>query len=189
MIEYVKENLQFSDELVVWSKKYIHEMKENELSDKLMISQRKEARKIEFQDKKASLRAMYRDHKFTEDEYKEDMSILANQYSDTEQDDQSTDWYSRLMEITNITESIESVFKSDNIEAKRRMLASLGSNLVWNDKELFIHNDIAIETLVLGIKSIKSKYPGFEPNKYVVNKGSKEKIEPKNSINSMMLLR
>ena len=91
------------------------------------------------------------------------------------------------MEIADITQSIAGVFKSDNVEAKRKMLSSLGSNLTWDSEELNIHNDIAIEKLIEGIKRAKSINPEFEPRNYVVNKGSKEKTEPKDPVFSIML--
>lgn len=180
MLDLVVKYLQFSEDVVAWSKKYIHEMKEKELSNKILINQQKEQRKTEFQDKKSNLRAMYRDGKFTEEEYNEDLKILNVDYLDvSETTSEGVDWYSRLMEIADITQRIASVFQGDNIEAKRKMLSSLGSNLVWNDKELNIYNDIAIEKLIEGVKRAKQLNSKFEPRNYVVKHGSKEKTEPK----------
>ncbi len=188
MEDFVVEYLQFSDELVTWSKQYIHEMKQQEVSKKILINQQKEQRKFYFQEKKANLRAMYRDGKFTEEEYNEDLESLNVEYADVNETSvEAIDWYSRLMEIADITERIAGVFKSDNVEAKRKMLSSLGSNLTWDSEELNIHNDIAIEKLIEGIKRAKSVNPEFEPKNYVVNKGSKEKTEPKDPVFSIML--
>jgi len=61
-------NIAFSDTVVEWSKKYIHEMKAKEVSEKILINQRKEERKAEYQEKKARTRAMLRDGKFTQEE-------------------------------------------------------------------------------------------------------------------------
>jgi hypothetical protein len=172
----VVKHLQFSEDVVAWSKKYIHEMKEKEVSHRILINQQKEQRKIEFQEKKSKLRAMYRDGKFTEEEYNEDVKTLDKDYADVSKVViESVDWYSRLMEITDITQRIASVFKSDNVEAKRKMLSALGSNLIWNDKELNVINDIAIEKLIEGVKRAKQIDSKFEPRNYVVDKGLKEK--------------
>jgi site-specific DNA recombinase len=188
MEDFVVEYLQFSDELVAWSKQYIHEMKQQEVSKKILINQQKEQRKFDFQEKKANLRAMYRDGKFTEEEYNEDLESLNVEYADVNETSvEAIDWYSRLMEIADITERIAGVFKSDNVEAKRKMLSSLGSNLTWDSEELNIHNDIAIEKLIEGIKQAKSVNPEFEPRNYVVKQSSKEKTEPKDPVFSIML--
>jgi len=177
IINKVVSNLQFSDDVILWSKKYIHEMKNKEVSEKITISQRKEERMIEFREKKAKLRGMFRDGKFNEGEYKEDLELLNIQYKDTQEDSKEVDWYSRLMEITDITGRIEKIFKGDDVEAKRKMLSALGSNLIWNDKELLIYNDKAIEKLIEGVKRAKQLDSKFEPKNYVVDKGLKEKAD------------
>ena len=180
-------NIAFSDDIVEWSKKYIHEMKEREVSEKILFNQRKEQRKTEYQEKKARTRAMLRDGKFTQEEYDEDIKALNSEYSDVEETVTKIDWYSRLMEISNITERIATVLKSDDIQAKRNILSALGSNLVWDDENLLIINKKEIEILINGVKRIKSTYPKFEPRNYVVNKGSNEKTEPKDPVFSIML--
>lgn len=47
------EQISFSSDVVEWSKKYIHEMKDKEVSERLIISQRKEERKEEYKEKKS----------------------------------------------------------------------------------------------------------------------------------------
>ncbi len=182
MFDFVLSNLQFSDELISWSKEYIHEMKEKEVNEKITLSKRKDERKIEYQDKKAKLRSMFSDGKFTEDEYREDLQRLNTKYEDTLETSTPIDWYSRMMEITALTQKVANVFKGDDVEAKRRILSTMGSNLIWDDKILSIHNDIAIEKLVEGINRAKQIDPKFEPRNCVVYKGSKEKTEPFNSV-------
>lgn len=189
IIQEIVNNFSFSEDLVDWSKKYIHEMKEKELSEKILISQRKEERKVELQEKKARIRAMLRDEKITENEYREDISLLEKQYSDVGESVEGVDWYSRLMEITDITLCIEEVLKSDDIQAKRNVITALGSNLVWDDEKLLIINRKEVQAIIDAVKSIRSKYPKFEPKKYVINKGSKEKTPLENEVFSTMLLR
>lgn len=178
MINLFVGNLSFSEDVVSWSKKYIHEMKERELSHKILVNQRKEERKAEYQDKKAKSRAMFRDGKFSEEEYNEDISLLDRDYSDVNEITEQVDWYSRLMEIVDVSSRIATVLKSDNVQAKRSIISALGSNLVWDDKNLLIINKEEIDTIINGVKMVKSAYPMFEPKDYVVNKGSKEKTEP-----------
>lgn len=183
-------NIAFSEDIVEWSKKYIHEMKEKELSEKIIISQRKDARKNEYQAKKARLRDLLRDIKIDQAEYEEDLSRLSTEYSDVDENGaQKVDWYSRLMEITDITGQIQSVLKSDNIQAKRSILSALGSNLTWNDEKLIITNAKEIDVLINAVKKSKEINPEFEPKNYVVNKGEKEKTPLENEVFSTMLPR
>ena len=114
--DFFIENLQFSPELVEWSKKYICEMKDKEIQDKIVITQRKSERIVELQNKKAKLRSMYQEGKFSDEEYKEDLARLEISYKDTSATFANSDWYSRLTEIINITEEISKVLLSDNIQ-------------------------------------------------------------------------
>lgn len=152
MAKFALENLQFSPSLVEWSKKYIHELKGQEVVDKITLSKNREARKAEFEEKKAKLRAMYRDGKFTEEEYNDDLKRLNDSYADvTTSDDEVVDWHSRMLEIADVTESIAKVFTGTDIEAKRTMLSKLGSNLIWNNEELNIPTILRLKSLSKGL--------------------------------------
>lgn len=177
MIDLFVENLSFSGDVVEWSKKYIHEIKEREVSQKIIINQRKEERKIELQEKKARMRALLRDDKVTQSEYEEDIKLLDKEYKDVNKTEVGIDWYSRLMEIVDISSRIADVLRSDNVEAKRKIISALGSNLIWNDKILMINNAPEINCIIECVKSLKREYPKFEPEKYVVAKGLNEKTE------------
>jgi site-specific DNA recombinase len=182
-------NLSFSKDVVEWSKKYIHEMKEKEISHKILINQRKEERKIELQEKKARTRVMLRDNKITQEEYDLDIETLNSEYLDTKEDFVAVDWYSRLMEIADISSRIETVLNSGDVEAKRKILSALGSNLVWDDEKLLINNTDEVDALINAVKRNKLEYPKFEPKNHVVNKGLNEKNPHKNDGFSTMLLR
>ena len=183
------ENIAFSQTLLDWSVKHIHEMKDYEVAKKITISQRKEERANELAMKKAKIRALLRDGKITSEEYDEDIKIVETEYADIHQPTENVDWYSRLNEVKDITAEIINVFESDDVQAKRNILSKLGSNLVWNDEKLLIYNTDEINALINGVKSIKLKYPEFEPKNYAVNKGGNEKIPSENEIFSMMLPR
>jgi len=187
LVELFSNDLSFSNDVVEWSKKYIHEMKEKEVSHKVTIKQRKEERKLELQDKKSKTRVLLRDSKITQDEYEQDIRTLESDYSDVSSETVGIDWYSRLMEIVDISSRIVDVLNSDNVQAKRRVISALGSNLIWNDKSLIIINKDEINTLIEGVQRVKSIYTKFEPKNYVVNKGAKEKTEPIDPAFSMML--
>lgn len=84
------------------------------------------------------------------------------------------------------------VYKTTNepissIQAKRNILSKLGSNLVWEDKELSIYNDNSINKLVEGIKYARVINPKFEPKNIVVNESLNEKTEVFSSVFSSLL--
>lgn len=189
--EYIKnlflENVAFSQTLIDWSVTYIHEMKDYEITKKITLSQRKEERIAELQVKKAKSRALLRDEKITTEEYNEDIKMLEEEYADIHRPVESVDWYSRLNEVKDITAEIINVFESDNVQAKRNILSKLGSNLVWDDEKLFIYNTDEINALINGVKSIKLKFPEFEPKLFPYKQGGNEKIPSENEIFSMML--
>ncbi len=164
-------NISFSKDIVEWSKKYIHEMKEKELNEKILINQRKEERKGEYEEKKARTRAMFRDGKFSEEDYEKDITRLNHEYSDVNETVEQIDWYSRLMEIVDITERIAMVLESDDIQAKRNIISALGSNLIWDDENLLIINKKEIQALIDGVKRNRLVISEFEPKNALATQG------------------
>lgn len=187
LLDFVDENLTFSQELAEWSKKYIVELKDKEINDRVFASQKAEADKVEYEAKKTRLRQMLRDEQITNDEYKADLSALGKQYATAGGKGCTIDWFSQMNEIVDLTLCAKEVLEKGGMQAKRNILSRLGSNLVWNEENLSIYNDIAIEKLVDGIKIAKSENQKFEPKNCVVNKGLNEKTEVFSSVFSTML--
>ncbi len=156
-------NISFSKDIVEWSKKYIHEMKEKELNEKILINQRKEERRTEYEEKKAKTRAMLRDEKISQEDYDKDIVRLNHEFSDVNEKAEQIDWYSRLMEIADITGRVATVLQSDDVQAKRNIISALGSNLVWDDENLLIINKKEIQALIDGVKKNKLIISEFEP--------------------------
>ncbi len=187
MVEYIDQNLQFSNDLLEWSKKNIHEMKDKEVSEKVLISKDRENRKEEYELKKSKLRGLLRDDKIIEDDYKIDLALLNKEYADINIDAQSVDWYQEMMDITDLTQGVIEVLQNGSFQAKRDILSKLGSNLVWNDEKLSIYNRKSIEVLVKGIKGIKSEFPKFEPKLSFAEQGLNEKTSEFSPVFSTML--
>ena len=186
--KYFDEYLNFSTSLLNWSRKYIHELKDKEVSDNLLISEAKMKRNIEYEQKKRKMREMLRDEKITDEEYAADLEYLKSQYENDNKENDDIDWYSEMMEITNLIEEDKNVLENGTSEAIRNLLSRLGSNLVWNDEKLSIYSSKPINKLVEGIKNIKLKFPKFEPKNYQIPQGLNEKIRPFDPIFSTMLL-
>lgn len=187
LVKFVDENLTFSPELVAWSKEYIIDLKDKEVNDSVFRKQKEKSDGVDYAAKKARLRVMLRDQQVTDDEYKTDLNALDKEYAVVGDASKKVDWFSRMNEIADLTLSTKEVLANGSIQAKRNILARLGSNLVWDDKNLSIYNDIAVNKLVEGIKRAKAINGEFEPKNYVVFKGLNEKTGPFDPAFSMML--
>ncbi|MEN9338601.1 MAG: hypothetical protein RI945_326 [Candidatus Parcubacteria bacterium] len=185
--KYIEDHLTFSNSLLDWSKKYIHELKDKEVSENILKTEDKQKRKIEFEQKKHKMREMLRDEKITDEEYKSDLEIITTQYKDIKEDADKKDWYSEMIEIIDLIETDKQVLENGTLEGKRSFLSSLGSNLVWNDEILNVYSRKSINKLVEGIKRIKVEFPEFEPKNFLVNKSLKEKTDEFSPIFSTML--
>ena len=175
IISFVDENLTFSQGLADWSKKYITELRDQEINNSVFRKQKEEADSVEYESKKSRLREMLRDRQITDEEYKTDLEALNKQYVISGNRNDSFDWYSKMNEVVDLTLCAKEIFEKGNIRAKRNILSKLGSNLTWNDKNLSISNSNAINKLVEGIKRAREINSKFEPKNYVVNKCLKEK--------------
>lgn len=187
LLKFVDENLTFSQEFADWSKKYIVELRDKELNDKLFASQKADADKAEYEAKKTRLRQMLRDEQITDDEYKVDLAALGKQYAMTGGRESRVDWFSRMNEIVDLTLCAKEVLQNGGTQAKRNILSRLGSNLVWNEESLSIYNSNEVNKLVEGLKYAKQINQEFEPKNCVVNKGLNEKTEVFSSVFSTML--
>ena len=183
---FVVEDLTFSEELAAWSRQYIEELKVKELNEVIFKNRNAENNKAEFEKKKARLRVMLRDTQITDEEYRTDLAALEEQYKPSGEKERA-DWYSRMGEMVDLTQSMRDVLTYGTVQQKRNILSKLGSNLVWNDVELNIYNDPAVQKLIDGIKRAKLINPEFEPKNCVVYTASNEKTEAFSSVFSTML--
>ncbi|MFZ2728684.1 MAG: recombinase family protein, partial [Minisyncoccia bacterium] len=176
LLGFIDENLTFSSSFAEWCREHITELKEKEINDSLFRKQKQEADKNEHEAKKSKLRQMLRDEQITSDEYKADIESLNKQYALVEGQGADINWYSKMNDIVDLTLSAKEVLENGTLQAKRNILSRLGSNIVWNEKELFIYNDISINKLVECLKGIKVENPMFEPKKISKIKDTKNGI-------------
>jgi hypothetical protein len=66
---------------------------------------------------------------------------------------------------------LEGIFQNGTFEAKRKILTTLGSDLVWNDEKLLIYNRKSVEILISDIKSLKPVISKFGNEKALVEQG------------------
>lgn len=187
MITFTDKHLHFSEDLANWSKKYITELKNKEINDRIFLEQKNEADKIEYESKKTRIRAMLRDEQITNEEYKSDLEALNKKYAVGDKKQNGVDWYSQMNEIVDLTLYMSKVFESGTLQAKRNILSKLGSNLVWDDENLFIYNRPAINKLVNGVKLSMEVSPMFEPKINFAVQGLNEKTSEFSPVFSILL--
>ena len=68
-----------------------------------------------------------------------------------------------MLNITNIAETLIERVEKGSVKSKKGLFTDLGTNLVWNGEILSVYNKKSIQTLINGIKSIKSEYEKSEP--------------------------
>ena len=184
---FIEDNLNFSKELADWSKKHIIELKNKDLNDSIFKEQLKQSNEETFKKKAKRLRDMLRDEQTTEEEYKTDLEALNLEYGSSDKKENQVDWFKEMNEIADLTLCAKEIVDSDDFEEKRNLMSKLGSNLVWDEKELSILNRKSIQTLVDGIKKIKQEHKEFEPRNYQVTQSSNEKIGHSDPIFSSLL--
>ena len=186
LLSFIDENLNFSQDLANWSKKYITELRDKEISESVFRKQKEEADMVEYESKKSRLREMLRDQQITDGEYKTDLEALNKRHAVTGRQD-GFDWYSKMSEITDLTLCAKEILEKGSMQVKRNILSKLGSNLTWNGEKLNISNSNAINKLVEGIKRAREIYSKFEPKKFVANKSLKLKTDPFQPVFSTLL--
>lgn len=168
LLKYMKESLTLPIELCDWSKKYIYELKDKEVSENLYKVQDKEKRRADFELKKSRMRAMWRDGKIIEEEYDQDLALLTLEYKDLQNDVNTVDWMKEMNDISDITTVIIDILANGSFEAKRNILTRLGSNLTWNDENLLIDSKKSINTFINGLKTVKPILSKFGNQKALV---------------------
>lgn len=189
LIAEVADYIPLSKDLVDWSKKHIKEMRDDEINQNLFKEDIAKSDAEDFIAKKKRRREMLAEGLITEEEYKSDIADLEARYKPQEKS-VDIDWTKRANEIVDLAQELVSVMEAkDEIQSKRKILSRLGSNIVWDDEKLSIYFAKPIETLFRGFDEIKKINDKFEPKKYVVNKGVKEKTPLENEVFSTLLPR
>jgi site-specific DNA recombinase len=173
LINYIQENLEFSADLAGWSRKYLKELRDKEVENEMTVIDQQKHRKTEIESKRVRYRELLADGLITPDEYRQDMTRIEKLVSATDMKI-THDWFSRANEIVDLTEELVGLLKNGTVEAKRRVLGRLGSNLTWDEKILNVYNTKAVQTLVDGLKEAKAKNAQFEPGNLSLDKGETE---------------
>ncbi len=189
LIEEVTEHIPLSEEFAEWSRKHIKEMRDEEINQNLFKEDIAKTEAEDFIAKKKRRREMLAEGLITEDEYKQDIADLEARYKP--QDKRvDFDWTKRANEIIDLAQEFTDLMEAEHqIQPKRKVLSRLGSNIVWDDEKVSIYFAKPITSLFIGFNEMKSIDDKFEPKKYVVDKGGKEKTPLENEVFSTLLRR
>ena len=169
---FIETNLVLPVALLDWSKKYVAELKDKEIDEKLSSVKDNQNRTEEFERKKMKTREMLRNEIISDEEYKSDIGMLETQYKDLKENNIKTvDWSLKLNEIIDLSSDMKELMKNGSYEAKRNQLSKLGSHFIWDDKILSINNTKSVNTFINGIKTIRPYFDEFSLSKNLDNKG------------------
>ena len=163
--------------LLEWSKKYILELKDKEVTDGLKVNSDRVTRQAEYERKKMRTREMFRDEKVTEEEYDYDMAKLETDYKDLAQPQKQVDWSTKMNELVDLSICIRTTLTDGTFEDKRSILNKLGSNFVWDDEKLTIINRKSVNALIAGSQTLYSDSDMFGKEKTLAVQGSNPDME------------
>lgn len=165
LLNEVIDKIELPTLLLEWSKQYINELQDKEVSAGLKVNSDRVTRQAEYERKKIRTREMYRDEKITEEEYDFDMAKLDTDYKDLTQVPKLLDWATKMNELVDLSLCIKETLIQGNFQAKRSILNKLGSNFIWDDEKLTIINRKSVNALIFGSQSIYSDSDGFGKEK------------------------
>jgi site-specific DNA recombinase len=123
-------------------------------------------------DKKRRLRGLLTDEIISRDEYLSDTRAIDEELEKLNvTDKEAQQHYAQSLEAAI---NAYDAFQSNTSEHKAAVLHILGSNLIWDEKELCIIRPKWIETLEMGLEEAMRKNPQFEPKKTLANKDKTE---------------
>ena len=163
-----------SKEQADWSRKYFNELRDEEVRENDAIVARRDQITLEIEAKKARYREMLAERLITPEEYRNDVERLQRRLSGSNVGiDRTERWYRRANEITDLAQELAHTMGNGTVEAKRRILAALGSNLIWDEKKLSILNRKSVQALIDGLNRATRENAKFEPENGQANADKK----------------
>ena len=110
----------------------------------------------------------------TSEEYRTDIERLQQSLPSENNSLAACQWLERANEIVDLTQEFADIIENGTVEAKRKVLSRLGSNLIWDEKKLSIVNNKSVQALIDGLNNARRKNTKFEPENYEANKDETE---------------
>lgn len=158
----------FSPAFADWSRKYIKELHDAEVESNLIVAESQKERLETLEKKKENYRGLLADGLIKREEYEHDIQIIQVEIKKIQENSQkSVNWAEEAEKIIDLGLELKNILKNGTVTAKREVLSKLGSNLIWDEEELFISNTKPIQILIDGLEWAREKNPRFEPENVI----------------------
>ena len=158
--EEIIEPLSLCPEFADWVKKHIHEVQDKEINDGLKLNESRTTLLDGIESEKTNLRSQHRRGIITDEEYKKDLALIENKVP--QEKIVQVDWREKLNAIVDMGLECREVFENGNTKAKKEILFQSQSNLIWNEKNLYVIRQNWLNRYVEGVKVLKSKIDTVE---------------------------
>ena len=142
-----------------------HEMEKLALQEKQLQELNKQ---------KNRLLSIYSKGHLVEEEYIKEVQKIDFKIAELHHNTTTEDWVTTITRYLELGKECVTIFENGSFEDKRSLLEEISSNLTWNEENLNVSNDLWLNSFIKSLKTIKSKYPQFEPGKSLDFKGSKD---------------
>ncbi len=173
LYQYFKSHFYVHPFLMKWAVKHLKDLKDMELNMHIEKEETYKAQLIEFQERKQRLLNLYTKGHIEEAIYLKEQSVIKNQETQLQQSPELIDWLSVIERYLNFGKESLSILENGHFDAKQELLDEFSSNLIWNEENLNVSNVKWLSVFEKGLKSVKAKYPQFEPENPTSFKGSK----------------
>jgi hypothetical protein len=171
ILAYVENNLILSTDFIEWCKKhYRTELLNSLLHDAHLVEENKKKRVRELEAKKLRYREMLADDLFSKEEYIADVAKINIEIACLDVQKSAQECLNRVEEILTIGSKLVMGFKNGTRMDKRGLLAILGVNLIWDEKNLIIICKKEVQRLIDGLNEAKSENGKFEPKRTLADR-------------------
>ena len=182
--QYLKK-IHINQKYLDWSIKYLKKVHKQESSSRQAVVKSQQAAYKNITGKLDKLLEMRMGEEISEEEYRNKKSEFLKKRTqlkeNLENECQRQDKWLKLAERAfNFARYARFWFAEGDLQQKREILATLGSNLILKDRKLTLHAAKPFFILQKGLASIPEAKAGFEPNKNRMNKGKTGSLDPIN---------
>lgn len=162
LLTYTKTNLRFTASQQEWSLNYLRELKDKEYQDHQVKVKRASdyIRSLEQQQHNAK-RALLAGA-FSPSEYKDALRDIYKCKKKAESTETLNHWHDKATALVSFADNLSYIWKAGSVDDKRQMLADIGSNLIWDEKNVSIKNAKWLDRIVTGLNRAKESKRRFE---------------------------
>lgn len=182
-----KGKLPMSPKIADWARKFIKELRDNEINENLLKEEIALKQSAEYEDMKRKMRKMLANELITEDDYKSDLKDLEERYKTSNKLTNTVDWTKRANEIVDLSQEFFEIMQNGQMKAKKSLLHKLGTNLIWDEEKISVIKQKSVEKLFEAVSLMESEFKKSEPKNWLDMKGLNEKTSEFSPVFSTLL--